>query len=152
MIPKYIVIHHSLTEDGKTVSWGAIRKYHMEVRGWRECGYHFGIELIGDHYEILMGRMPDQMGAHALEAQMNYRSLGICAVGDFDKIIPPDDILRKLEELVNWLMYEFKIPKDNVIGHRDVGLMAKYDWTKGQYKTCPGKLFPLDKFKERLIF
>ena len=149
---EYIIIHHSLTEDSKTLSWGAIRKNHIEVRGFLDVGYHWGIELVNDDYEILMGRMPDKVGAHAKEMHMNSRSLGIMCCGNFDITVPSSGIIDKLEELVNWLMWEYKIPKEKVIGHRDVGLMAGYDWTKGQYKSCPGKLFSLDEFRDRLIF
>lgn len=152
MIPKYIILHHSLTKDGKTVSWDNIRDYHVNVRGWSSVGYHFCVEDVDNSIEILMGRMPDRVGAHAKEMHMNSRSLGICCVGNFNLEIPSEAKLKKLEELVNWIQYEYKIPVDNVLGHRDVGLMAGYDWTKDQYKSCPGKLFPLEEFKSRLIF
>ena len=42
------------------------------------------------------------------------------------------------------------IPQEHVIGHRDAGLMAGFDWRRGQYKTCPGRLFDTDAFQKRL--
>ncbi len=139
MRPDYIIIHHSLTEDGQTVSWGAIRKYHIQ-QGWADIGYHYGIELIGDHYEVLMGRMPDQVGAHCKEAGMNQRSLGICLIGNFDLAPPPDMAFALLATLVKALQGSWNIPTGNVKRHSDYAT----------YKSCPGKLFPWAEFIGRL--
>jgi len=151
--PEFIVIHHSLTADSGTVSWGAIRKHHTDPAGpykMRDVGYHWGLELVGDFYEILVGRTMQEEGAHCKDAQMNRRGVGVCCVGDFDKAPPPEAQLAALVRLVKWLMADLNIPQEHVIGHRDAGLMAGFDWRRGQYKTCPGRLFDTDAFQKRL--
>jgi hypothetical protein len=151
--PEFIVLHHSLTADSGTVSWGAIRKYHTDPAGpykFNAIGYHWGLELVGDYYEILVGRTMQEEGAHCKEAGMNRRGVGICMVGDFDKAPPPEAQLIALTRLVTWLMDDLRIPQERVIGHRDAGLMAGFDWQKGQYKTCPGRQFDIEAFRNRL--
>ena len=150
MTPEYIVIHHSLTADSGTVSWGAIRRYHVQELGWKEIGYQAGVELVGDAYEILLGRLSDGPGAHAKEAGMNERSFGVCLIGNFDEAPPPEPQWEKALQLVRWLQRLFGIPAANVIGHREVGLLAGLDWTKGEYKSCPGRLFSMAEFRGAL--
>lgn len=141
MKPTHIIVHHSKTTDSDTLSWNAIRDYHKGL-GWSDIGYHYGIEFVRDDYVILVGRMQDDTGAHCRESGMNGRSLGICCVGDFDKEAPPVALLHKLRALVVSLMRVFDIPAENVKGHRDYA----------PYKSCPGRLFDLDKFRDTLLF
>ena len=114
MKPDSIVLHHSLTKDGMTVSWNAIRNYHMHKLRWRDIGYHLGIEWIGRmhethrQYEILMGRMLNDTGAHC--RGMNTKSIGICFLGNFDLEKPPLEQWWKGVKLVRSLMEIFDIP------------------------------------------
>lgn len=143
MTPKRIVLHHSATKDSGTVSWNAIRRYHVNDCCWTDIGYHFGIERVDDtgspddSYEILMGRMPDVDGAHT--AGQNYQAIGICFVGDWDKEPPPDGQWKQGLKLVRWLCRQFNIPYSEIYGHRDFA-----------NKTCPGTQFDVEKFKEEL--
>jgi hypothetical protein len=137
---EHIILHHSLTKDSKTVSWNAIRRYHTQDLGWRAIGYHFGIELIDDHYEILTGRMMGENGAHCREMGMNGKSIGICFLGNFDLIAPCPDQWNLGLKLVRTLMSVFGIPREQISGHREFAT----------YKSCPGALFDLDKFREDL--
>lgn len=148
--PRFIVIHHSATRDGRSFSWDAIRQYHIKEKGWVDIGYHFGVEQIDDSYEIMIGRMPDEEGAHTKELAMNSLGFGVCLVGDYDAEVPPDPALAKLRDVVRWLMRSYDIPARNVLGHREIGMRAGFDWTKGQYKSCPGKLFNMEQFRESL--
>jgi len=147
---EYIVIHHSFTKDSKTVSWPAIRGYHKDTLGWSDIGYHFGVEIIDDAVEVLVGRPCTLAGAHAKEMGMNKRGLGICVVGNFDKEAPSGAVWRASQRLTRALMDTFTIPKEKVIGHREVGLMAGFDWQRSEYKTCPGRLFDMESYRATL--
>ena len=126
MIPNKIIIHHSATKDTGTVSWGAIRNYHVEKMGWNQIGYHFGIELVGDYYETFLGRRPDLMGAHTV-GQTDH-SIGICVVGNFDEDSMNGGIKDSLYDLLVWLIEAYKINKHEIYGHCEFA-----------QKTCPGK-------------
>ena len=152
MKPEWIVIHHSATRDSGTVSWDAIKRYHMEVNGWQDIGYHYGVELVGDSYVVLFGRQPTVAGAHSKELNFNNKSLGVCLVGNFDEAPPPAEQLKAAAWIVKILMRTFGIPVERVIGHRDVGLMAGFDWKLGPqvYKSCPGSQFLMPAFLKML--
>ena len=126
MIPNKIIVHHSLTKDSQTVSWGAIRKYHIETNGWDDIGYQFGIELINDHYEILMGRRPDLIGAHTIG--QNDQSIGVCVVGNYDVDPVPNKLKNEIQKLLTWLLLNYQIPSKEIYGHCEFST-----------KTCPGK-------------
>ena len=138
MKPTNIILHHSLTKDSQTVSWNSIRYYHMEILGWRDIGYQYGIELIGNTYEILTGRMLNESGAHT--RGMNNKSVGICFVNNFDLIVPPTRQWKLGIKLVKSLMEILDIPKEKVFGHREFS----------SYKSCPGNLFDMDVFRQAL--
>lgn len=134
--PRFIIMHDSLTEDGQTVSWGAIRKYHVEVKGWADVGYTFGIELIGDRYEILSGRMLGQSGAHC--PGYNASGIGICLIGNFDLTEVPHEQWEVAIKLTAHLAKSFSIPEVNIMGHKE----AMLD------RTCPHKNFDCVLFRE----
>jgi N-acetyl-anhydromuramyl-L-alanine amidase AmpD len=143
--PTHIIIHHSLTKDDATVSWQAIRAYHVETMGWLDIGYHFGIERINHRYEILLGRSLTMVGAHCNQASMNRLAFGICCVGNYDEELEVDEFIRNkgldcLVQLVRDLRRLFFIPMDNIHKH----------CVFATYKTCPGSLFPWDLFKDML--
>lgn len=138
-IPTYVIMHHSLTEDGKTVSWQPIRDYHLSL-GWRDVGYHYGIEIVNDKYEILVGRFEGTNGAHTKEDNKNWESVGICCVGNFDDEEPDMAQWNVAMDLVENICLRYRIPVENVKGHNEYA----------PYKTCPGKRFDMDLFRDQL--
>lgn len=132
---KHIVLHHSATIDGGTVSWGAIRLYHKCVNGWSDIGYHLGIELVGAHYEVLLGRPWTMDGAHA--RGRNSSSLGVCLVGNFDNRKPNGELWSAAVGVIAWISVQLRVPVQRIVGHREV--------TKG--RTCPGTLFDMKEFR-----
>lgn len=136
MKPTNIIIHHSATKDGKTLSWQAIRKYHKSL-GWTDIGYHFGIENVNGEIEILMGRMIDKNGAHCRQEGMNGKSIGICLVGNFDIKEVPKNQWNVAINLVASLCVTLKISIGNIHPHH-----------KFANKTCPGTTFDMVKFKK----
>lgn len=151
MTPEYILIHHSATRDTASSSWEAIHRYHTQTNGWRDIGYHYGIERIGEHFQLRFGRPTSEPGAHCSEGGFNRKSIGICLVGDFDKEAPPEPQLQMAFVLCRSLMRKHNIPPHNVLGHREAGLHAGFDWRKGQFKSCPGLLFDMDAFRSNLL-
>jgi N-acetyl-anhydromuramyl-L-alanine amidase AmpD len=133
-----IIIHHSATKDSGTVSWGAIRRYHITECEWMDIGYHFGIELVQDvvasQYEILCGRPLHFAGAHT--TGHNANSIGICMVGNFDIVPPSKGQLDRLNGLIKGLKILFPtITK--VSFHRAYA-----------NKTCPGTSFTKNMIEE----
>lgn len=144
----HIVIHHSLTKDSQTVSWPAIRDYHMRVNGWRDIGYNWGVELVNGTYVIQPGRPMDEDGAHCKDWGMNQKGIGICLVGNFDAEVPTLEALDTLAGLVENLRNVHHIPIENVIGHREAQERAGLPLELR--KTCPGKLFDMTRFRAML--
>jgi hypothetical protein len=132
------MIHHSLTADSGTVSWDAIRHHHVKVNGWRAIGYHLGVERIGAHYEMLVGRPLTWSAAAAKEQRMNSLAVHCCFVGNFDEAEPPAEMLSfalpHLAALCD--LAGIQVDREHVLGHREVA----------PYKSCPGKMFDMDRF------
>jgi len=139
LIPEFIILHHSLTKDGATVSWGRIRDYHLQ-KGWRDIGYHYGVELARDHYEAFVGRPIEQKGAHCLDGGMNRRAIGVCFVGNFDHEPPPREQWLAGVRLVKSLCNTHNIRPDNIFGHRHFA----------KNRTCPGAKFDIAAFKREV--
>ena len=119
---RYIVIHHSATEDGNADEFDLAHR----KRGWDELGYHFvitngdggpdGVVQVGPRWRR------QKWGAHCGNTpnnEYNEHGIGICLVGNFCRRRPTSAQLASLDRLVRYLADRFEIPPENVIGHRD---------------------------------
>jgi len=129
---RYIVIHHSGTDEG---SAAAFDRYHRKVKGWKGLAYHF---VIGNGHGTVDGAVEagprwkgQRVGAHAGVQKYNDFGIGICLVGNFEKSVPTKKQLVALRRLLRHLMSRFGIRPSDVIRHSDI-LPTK----------CPGKRFP----------
>jgi hypothetical protein len=132
MVPKRIIVHHSKTKDSETVSASAIRRYHVTTMGWSAIGYHFLVEMVGDHIEVFVGRPLHVAGAHT--RGQNRDSIGICFIGDYDEAVPSYDMLNTGADLIAGLCSVLGIPEEEIHSHNKFA----------GYKSCPGTKFPLD--------
>jgi len=136
--PRYIILHCSATPDTKTKSWDAIRRYHVEAKGWDDIGYHYGVEDVDGDYVLLPGRSYYYKGAHCRAGGRNHDSIGLCVVGKFDDIAPSPFLVRYVADALTILSFSFGIKPEDIRGH------CEYEANK----TCPGKLWPLDQTRD----
>jgi N-acetyl-anhydromuramyl-L-alanine amidase AmpD len=142
---KTVILHHSATVDHKLFNdTKSIKKYHKDVKGWKDIGYHYTIEFVNNEVVVQEGRSLSVQGAHARpwnkycegENCVEEITIGICIVGNFDEQEPHPEKIDELIKLLKKLQKQFGILA--IYGHRDV---------PGVVKSCPGRLFPLDKIK-----
>lgn len=151
MEPHYLVLH-TAAYSGRNCDASVIDSWHKK-RGWQGIGYHYVI-LNNRHDnkpdgELEAGRGNNISGAHCLG--LNGKSLGICCVGHGDK----EDFTEKqyitLITLCRKLMAKHHIPLENVIGHREVNILADKGSVASRYrtsKTCPGRLVNMDNIRQ----
>ena len=131
---KYIIIHHSATEDGNAL------KFHMSHRakGWDSVGYNFIIDNgTGNRKDGQIEATPRWIkqidGAHCKAADMNSKGIGICLVGNFNNEQVSEKQLESLVYLVQLLKDTYHIPDSHIIGHGEV---------PGASTACPGIISP----------
>ncbi|OGI36062.1 MAG: hypothetical protein A2259_01910 [Candidatus Moranbacteria bacterium RIFOXYA2_FULL_43_15] len=121
--PEYIIVHHTATPRDST-RFSTIRNNHIGI-GWGDIAYHHWIagamDGLGTH---IPGRPENKIGAHADTEKMNYRSIGIAVCGNFHPTSgneqPAPEQLATLQELLDKIRKERGIPKERVLGHREV--------------------------------
>lgn len=174
VMPKkqYIILHHSLTEDGKTVNWNAIRDYHMS---WRfegnviteaegnaliakgvqgveppdsDIGYNFGVEDTGakDRLPVFeRGRSLYVPGAHA--KGFNTNGIGICVVGNYQTVRPSQakwDLASLACCYLRKVWFDKLGVNLKVLGHRETYPLLGVPVVKD----CPGTAWDMNLFRK----
>ncbi|MBI5214049.1 MAG: N-acetylmuramoyl-L-alanine amidase [Nitrospirae bacterium] len=139
---KYIIIHHSATDDGDSLDFNKLHKR----KGWKGVGYDFVIDngtrgKQDGQIETSPRWIKQQDGAHCNASGMNFKGIGICLVGNFSKEKVSEKQMESLVYLVNILRKHYKISEDYIMGHGQV---------RGAKTECPGKYFPWDEFRKKL--
>jgi hypothetical protein len=141
-----IVIHHSDTDSGNA----AIFDNEHKNRGWEGVGYDFVIgngNGSGDgQVEVTFRWRQQKTGAHCKTPNnwANEEAVGICLVGNLEQRRPTRRQMQAVEELVEFLQRRYRIPKTRIYGHGS---------TPGARPTeCPGRNFPMARFKSMLAF
>ncbi|MHC4645239.1 MAG: peptidoglycan recognition protein family protein [Planctomycetota bacterium] len=136
-----IILHHSATETGNA---GLFDKEHKE-KGWDGVGYPFvignGTDSGDGQVEVTFRWREQRTGAHCKTPNnwANEEGIGICLVGDFDRVRPTARQMWSLKKLVQFLQNRYKIPQSRIYGHQD---------TPGAHVTgCPGRHFSVWRFK-----
>jgi N-acetyl-anhydromuramyl-L-alanine amidase AmpD len=128
-----LVIHHSAVPP--SVGPQRIAQYHVKNLDWPGIGYHF---LVAEDGILYQGNELTTVSHHA--AGMNTRSMGICFLGNFNKVVPPPAQLKAGAHLVAWLLQELDLDLDTVKGHQEFMGTA-----------CPGKQWLKDKQWKQML-
>ncbi len=140
MTPRAIVLHTVGVPGDTTVA--AVRAYHVQHRGWRDCGYHFLVRKDGT---VEPGRPLDQVGAHTAGANDSW---GVAVAGDGDSEPWTQAQWRGVLALVARLSARAGPRHLPVLGHREAP--ARLAGAKPTTKTCPGRLVDLDEVRSEL--
>ena len=136
---KYLVVHHSATNGGSVESIDRNHKQRRDANGipWRGIGYHF---VIGNGQGMPDGKVQPTFrwdgqlsGAHAGRREFNELGIGICLIGNFEQSPPTEAQLQSARRLIQELMDEFGMDREQILRHGDLKVTA-----------CPGKLFSME--------
>lgn len=152
----YIILHHSATDyqlNGRDISGKEIAKmicqrsrakWIKEYPNYK-CDYHF---LIGHTGVTFFGQPQDKPAWHATNYVVNLHSIGICFLGNFEKIKMPIAQFNAGVKLIKTLMKRFDVPLSGILRHKDI----TSDITHHTNSTlCPGKNFPYIEMLAALV-
>ncbi|MBK6566153.1 MAG: N-acetylmuramoyl-L-alanine amidase [Saprospiraceae bacterium] len=139
----HLIVHHSASSN-QSNDWPAVVAsffdYHVNTNGWQDIGYNWLIDPLGNLYKG-RGGGEDVRGAHM--CGYNNNTMGICVIGTFTSVMPAQEALATLEQL---LSYKACQKSFDVQGRADIvshpGNMFRIsghrDGCAPNYTECPG--------------
>ena len=123
--PRRITIHHGgdripdppVSRDDAVKRMHSYQDTHQAQKHWADIGYHFVIDGAGRIWE---GRDIKWQGAHAGSKALNDANIGICLMGNLDRVQPTAAQKASLKQLTVWLVEKYSIPLAQVDGHGEV--------------------------------
>jgi N-acetylmuramoyl-L-alanine amidase len=131
-----IVLHHTATNNG------AGDLAHMR-NPKSEVSAHYMVDRDGKIYQLVNDQKrawhagPSEL--HGKPTDVNGRSIGIEIVNDGSGRTPFTEAqMKSLTQLVGFLKQEYKVPMNNIVGHKDVAVpkgrkndpAANFDWNR----------------------
>ena len=134
-----VIVHHTWRPTAANyrglATVRSVRRYHMQVRGWSDNGYHI---MIGPPGDIFLCRPLSRVGAHC--QGQNQHSVGLAYIADFDVEDPAQyPGLQVGQEVVAALLARFDLGPEKVRLHREYAS-----------KTCPGTRLDRDQYLRRV--
>lgn len=106
-----LIVHHSsFYEADVRATMLEVQRLHRDDRQWADIGYHFLIDIDGTIYE---GRDLAARGVHTMGH--NTGSAGLCLLGDYRFVAPPQAQLEATVALCRWLVAELAVT--HLAGH-----------------------------------
>lgn len=145
---KYIVIHHSAGNFGNIKFLQKIHRERQQGDPIDAIPYHY---IIGNGNGLGLGEVDSDWrrenniwGGHVSlnNPDKNFRGLGICLIGNYEKNNIPKGQYDSLVLLTKELMLQYSIDLKNVHGHGHI---------YGESTKCPGKNFPMEKFLRDIV-
>ncbi|MEZ4934885.1 MAG: N-acetylmuramoyl-L-alanine amidase [Saprospiraceae bacterium] len=137
----HLIVHHSAGSNSSS-DWAAtvrsIYDFHVFTNGWDDIGYNWLIDPNGVVYE---GRGDNVRGAHF--CGFNAGTMGVCMMGDYTSIVPTDQAVGSLENLLAWKSCDADIEPNGEAFHASSGLdlMHISGHRDGCATACPGNSF-----------
>ncbi len=136
-------VHHTVSANSYTASQvpamiRGIYAYHVKAQGWSDIGYNFLIDRFGRTWEGRYGGM-DRAVIGAQTKNYNSWSMGVSAIGSFDKVGVPQAMTDAFKRVFAWKLNLSGLPATGTVvangktfqrisGHRD-----------GFQTSCPGR-------------
>ncbi|MPY79483.1 MAG: N-acetylmuramoyl-L-alanine amidase [Actinophytocola sp.] len=132
--PTYITVHHTVepgNSDDMSVEHAfeisrAMQNYHMDSRGWIDTGQQFTISrgghiTEGRHRSLEILREGSRHVEGTNVADFNSRVIGIENEGLYTAEDVPLTLWDSLADLVTYMAYQYNVPPQRIMGHRDFG-------------------------------